>query len=301
VPRFQDRNLIPQEMIEKLEKRLVPYHMHISLDMLECAHLTSAMLLEVPNMAAMNPDSKRKVISRPFRKNLEHLERNVFSGPPETTRDYVMAAAKALANADWKKCRDLINNLSVWRLIPNSEQVKVLLTKKIQEEGLFTYLLRFGSAFDSISIETLADTFELPSNKVFSIVSKMIGNEDLSASFDGPSNCLIMHKSEASRLQSLALSLTEKAQHLVELNERILELKTASQASQRNEYHNDVSNINSSNINAKGHHQYNQGNNQRNRGMQGNRQGQNRQNNRQGQGNKSHGNRQNNPRNQNRK
>ena len=51
----------------------------------------------------------------------------------------------------------------------------------------------------------------------------MIINEELMASMDQPSQCIVMHKSEPSRLQSIALQLSDKVSQLVENNERLLE------------------------------------------------------------------------------
>ena len=47
----------------------------------------------------------------------------------------------------------------------------------------------------------------------------------LKASLDEPTQTVIMHRTEPSRLQSLALQLSEKVGQLVENNERILEIK----------------------------------------------------------------------------
>jgi len=127
--RFAEKN-VEQEKIEK--RRQVPYHMHINLELLECVHLVSAMLLEVPNMAANAFDVKRKVISRPYRRLLDFFDRQVFTGPPENTRDYVVNAGKALSNGDWQKCANLLLSLPAWNLMPNHEQVKELIKRKIQ-------------------------------------------------------------------------------------------------------------------------------------------------------------------------
>lgn len=73
-----------QEAAEKL--RLMPFHMHINLELLECIYLTSSLLLEIPNMAMVNAysmsphDSRRRVISKTFRRVLEYSERQYFSG-----------------------------------------------------------------------------------------------------------------------------------------------------------------------------------------------------------------------------
>lgn len=51
--------------------------------------------------------------------------------------------------------------------------------------------------------------------------SKMIISEELSASLDEPTDCLIMHRVEPSRLQLLALHLTDKLTQLADSNEQV--------------------------------------------------------------------------------
>ena len=48
-------------------------------------------------------------------------------------------------------------------------------------------------------------------------VSKMIITEELMAFLDQPTQCIVMHRSEPSRLQSIALQLSDKVGRL-ELN-----------------------------------------------------------------------------------
>ena len=220
--RFAEKN--PDQ--EKQERRRqVPYHMHINLELLECVHHVSAMLLEVPNMAANAFDVKKKVISRPYRRLLDFFDRQVFTGPPENTRDFVVHAGKALSSGDWKRSVDLLLSLQVWSLLPNAEHIKTMLRRKIQEEGLRTHLFTYGSYYDSFSLEELSTVFDLPKNTVHSLISKMIINEELHASWDQPTGSIVMHKVEPTRLQALALQLSEKATQVVEFNERVLDIR----------------------------------------------------------------------------
>lgn len=215
---------------ERLERqRQLPFHMHINLEFLECVYLTCSMLLEIPTLAqaGSSPDLKKRVISKSYRRMLEYHERQIFTGPPENTRDHVMQASKALAAGEWKKSAEFITSIKIWDLLPKSAQIKTMLEGQIQEEGLRTYLFTYAPFYDTLGLDTLAGMFDLPESKVTALVSKMIHHEELAAALDQVNSAIIFRKGvELSRLQSLALTLSDKAQGLIESNERVLEQRT---------------------------------------------------------------------------
>merc|ERR1719270_3277265 len=167
------------------------------------------------------------MISKSYYQQLRSSERQALVGPPESMREHVVAASKAMRNGDWKKARDFIvndkMNAKVWDLFYDADSVRNMLSRKIQEESMRTYLFTYSNVYDSISIPILADMFELEENCVHALVSKMIINEELMASLDQPTQCIVMHRSEPSRVQALALQLSDKVSQLVENNERLLE------------------------------------------------------------------------------
>ncbi|XP_034563746.1 eukaryotic translation initiation factor 3 subunit C isoform X4 [Notolabrus celidotus] len=223
---MQERNA-EQEKIEK--RRQVPFHMHINLELLECVYLVSAMLLEIPYMAAHEFDARRRMISKQFHHQLRVGERQPLLGPPESMREHVVAASKAMKMGDWRTCHSFIinekMNSKVWDLFPETQRVREMLVRKIQEESLRTYLFTYSSVYDSISMETLSEMFELEIATVHSIISKMIINEELMASLDQPTQTVVMHRTEPTSLQNMALQLAEKLGSLVENNERVFDLK----------------------------------------------------------------------------
>uniref|UniRef100_A0A3P8WQS7 Eukaryotic translation initiation factor 3 subunit C n=1 Tax=Cynoglossus semilaevis TaxID=244447 RepID=A0A3P8WQS7_CYNSE len=223
---MQERNA-EQEKIEK--RRQVPFHMHINLELLECVYLVSAMLLEIPYMAAHEFDARRRMISKQFHHQLRVGERQPLLGPPESMREHVVAASKAMKMGDWRTCHTFIinekMNSKVWDLFPETQREKQMLVRKIQEESLRTYLFTYSSVYDSISMEMLSQMFELEIPMVHSIISKMIINEELMASLDQPTQTVVMHRTEPTSLQNMALQLAEKLGSLVENNERVFDLK----------------------------------------------------------------------------
>ncbi|XP_053617384.1 eukaryotic translation initiation factor 3 subunit C [Plodia interpunctella] len=225
LPQRQHERSKEQEKIEK--QRQMPFHMHINLELLECVYLVSAMLIEIPYMAAHEFDARRRMISKTFYQNLRASERQALVGPPESMREHAVAAARAMRRGDWRACLNFIvnekMNAKVWDLMVGADNVRAMLGRLIREESVRTYLFTYAHVYASLSLRSLADMFELPRQRVHSLVSKMIINEELLASLDDPSECAILHRSEPTRMQALALQLADKVGNVVDSNERIFE------------------------------------------------------------------------------
>lgn len=93
--------------------------------------------------------------------------------------------------------------------------------RKIQEEGLRTYLFTYAPFYSTLSLQHLASTFDLPLSTATSLVSKMIWNEELDASLDQVVGVVVLQSSEVSQLQRLALQLAEKASQMADGSERV--------------------------------------------------------------------------------
>ena len=218
----QSKSMDPDQ--ERLERRRqVPYHMHINPDLLECCHLTSAMLLELP---VMTRGVSSQIISRHFRIKFMTYSTQIFTGPPENTRDCVLSAAKSLSQSDWSRASELLLGLEVWNLLSDagSEKVKSMLSIKLKEEALRIYLFTQGVHYESISLQHLVELFQMNPSDVRRITSKMINLKEISGAWElAPVETLVLYRINPTPTQLLSAQVSEKVSHLVESNERLLD------------------------------------------------------------------------------
>ncbi|KAF8821578.1 putative eukaryotic initiation factor-3, subunit 8 [Cardiosporidium cionae] len=211
-----------QERAER--RRLLPYHLHINLDLVEGVHNICAMLLEVPHRAK-NRYSSDFQISRQFSRMLEIYDSQSFQGPPENQREMIVAAMKALQKGDWKECSRHVFNLNIWDKFVNPDNVKEVLLNHIKREAMRTYIFSYLALYESFSVSQLSSMFLLQKGEVHSIVSKMMVYEEIHANWDETSQNIIINRVEPSRLQQLALSIAENISIAVEQNELTLNMK----------------------------------------------------------------------------
>ena len=78
-------------------------------------HLTYLLLLFDANFfsllfSAHEFDARRRMISKNFHHVMRVSERQLLVGPPESMREHVVAASKAMKKGDWRACINFIIN-----------------------------------------------------------------------------------------------------------------------------------------------------------------------------------------------
>ena len=113
----------------------VPFHMHIQVDLLECVFMTASMFLEIPNYCQV--ERKKIVLSKPFKKLWDFSERTVFMGTPETSKEKILHAAKAMIRGDWEFAEELVLGMPVWQYLEGKENLLKLLRMYVSIFRLF--------------------------------------------------------------------------------------------------------------------------------------------------------------------
>lgn len=120
---------------------------------LPCSHQPLlACFPQIPRMSSAAAVGRTAAVSRSFRRLMDSYSRQVppfsqlvaghvtppvvvvvvvvvfqvFQGPPETVRDYVLAAAVALRQGWWQKSVELVCGHRLWALLPDQQQVTPL-------------------------------------------------------------------------------------------------------------------------------------------------------------------------------
>ena len=68
-----------------------------------------------------------------------------------------MGATRALIEGKWQKAVEVAQSMDVWRLLPTErkEAVLAMLSQKIQEEALRTYLFVYSAHYAALSLDLL--------------------------------------------------------------------------------------------------------------------------------------------------
>lgn len=167
---------------ERAEKRrLLPLFMHMNVELIEAAYSISAMILEVPHLAkSLLPGqemSTRRLAK--YRRQLESYDRQLFSGPPESAKDAVALAGKAILNDDVEKAVELIESMRVWGDAAAVKSKTILL---VRQAALITYLINnsVAASHNNFNLDVLSATFKLAKNVVTCNICRSVMNGDLS-------------------------------------------------------------------------------------------------------------------------
>jgi translation initiation factor 3 subunit C len=208
-----------EKQILKEKKRFIPAHLQIDCELVDFTHMVCAMLLEIPNISRNELYIERNIISRPYRKLIDSADKTLFNGPPEQSRDFIIYASRALFHGEWRKAVEhLFGATKMWKLIPEFDEVKKVLTNKIKEVAFKVLMFRNSRFYDSYSISDLGDLFDLKDEEIKTLVSKLIVREKLNVSIKKQENIVQINEAPLNEMQSLANVLTQKMKVVIDHN-----------------------------------------------------------------------------------
>lgn len=211
-----------EKQMRKEKQRFIPSHLQIDCELVDFTHMVCAMLLEIPNISRNELYIERNIISRPFRKLIDSADKSLFNGPPEQSRDFIVYAARSLYHGDWRNAvAYLFGATKMWKLIPEFEEVKNVLTDKIKEVAFKVLMFRNSRFYDSYSIKDLGDLFELDDTQIKTLVSKLIIREKFNISIKQQENIVQINEEPLNEMQSLANVLAEKMKVIIDHNHQI--------------------------------------------------------------------------------
>ncbi len=227
--------------------RILPVHMHLNIEVLDCIFLTVSMLYEVPQTIASAHrhfrGDRRLFQSRHLRRIIDAHDRMLFNGgPPESVREQIVAASKALAQGRWRQAQALLDAISLWDGIPSTvpeRSTRALLGERLCEAALYIFIYSVGARFTTLSLAYMARECSLDIERVRAICTLLCSEYGLPATIvatvsqggsgEGPALSENMYlqwdsSSELTPIQEVALQLRDKARHLEERNRETADL-----------------------------------------------------------------------------
>lgn len=132
-----------------------PPHLHINWEMVECVYMTTSMFLEIPNICANKFTIQKKVISKNFRKLIDQYDQKGIQFLPQSSRDYVVFAARELHKSHWEQAFANICKIQVFYRMNEFKEgsLKNALLKKVQETCLQIYIIENQSRLESLKLD----------------------------------------------------------------------------------------------------------------------------------------------------
>lgn len=200
--------------VENREDQCIPYHQHINMDLIDVVFMTCSLLIEIPQMTAFYSGIrvKRQPYSqKSIRRVLEHHDKSAFQGPPETSRDFVLYAAKAMQKGDWAASIEYLKSIKSWNLLPNREVVMVDLIERIKVESMKCYFYTYKRFHSKFSVKQLADDFALDASKVAESLDAVITEYEINCKFDDDKATLTVDSNdEITKLEEVASRLNKE-------------------------------------------------------------------------------------------
>lgn len=111
----------------------------------------------------------------------------------------------------------------------NDDSFRAQLTLKFKECALKAFMCRAARTYESFSVESLTNSFELSKEQIMPTVNRMILKGRIHAHLEQNGDLIVMDEerkvsSEAKELQQLSLQYSEKLDSMIESNERIIDM-----------------------------------------------------------------------------
>lgn len=154
----------------------MPFHFQISIQMLECVHYISCMLLEIPAFAQNQFTLNKAPISKTFRRLTEHYDGQAFHLAAENHKDYIVKAARALNCSDWQSAVNAVMQINLFTQLPdfNNKDFVKNLTDAFKKAALEAFLYRAARQYKSFQLATLQEMFGMDKHTLRKSIGQLI-------------------------------------------------------------------------------------------------------------------------------